>query len=275
MPELPEVQTIVDDLIDEGLVGKKISGAQVYWGRTLYSLTQKKFQNEIKNKTIKKIYRRAKYIVFSLSSGYTVAFHLRMTGKLYLRNTSKDKDKHEHVIIKLTGGKSLCFHDVRKFGKIYLFCEGLGPLADLGFEPLSEQFKPDVLFDLLFSKNRMLKPFLLDQKVIAGLGNIYVDEALWGARLHPCRISSTILQSEAKSLCKAIKVVLKRGLKNKGTTLGNGKGNFYSGGSNRGRNKEQLKVFHRAGLPCVNCGNIIKRIIVGQRSTHICSKCQK
>jgi len=122
---------------------------------------------------------------------------------------------------------------------------------------------------------RLLKPLLLDQTFIAGLGNIYVDEALWEAKLHPCRLSASLSTSEIKVLHRTIRRILKRGLKNLGTTLGTGKGNFYSVANLRGRNKDSLKVFRRTDLPCPRCKSPLERIIVGQRSTHICQNCQK
>jgi formamidopyrimidine-DNA glycosylase len=121
----------------------------------------------------------------------------------------------------------------------------------------------------------MLKPLLLDQSVIAGLGNIYVDEALWEASLHPCRIASTLSDTETRKLRKAIVKVLKQGIKNMGTTLGNGKANFQSASRRAGRNREHLNVFHRTGQPCPRCNATVERITVAQRGTHICPKCQK
>ena len=120
----------------------------------------------------------------------------------------------------------------------------------------------------------MLKPLLLDQSFIAGLGNIYVDEALWEAEIHPCRMASSLSKVEIKALHRAIRKVLKQGLKNLGTTLGEGQPNFYSVAKIKGRNRDQLKVFRRTDLPCQRCSSIIERMVVGQRGTHICPQCQ-
>ncbi len=124
------------------------------------------------------------------------------------------------------------------------------------------------------SRNRLIKPLLLDQSFVAGIGNIYADEALWEARIHPMRRSRSITAAEVRALHRAIRVVLERGLKNLGTSLGTGKANFYSVGRRRGRNIDRLKVFRRTGLPCPRCGAAVTRIVVGQRSTHLCAKCQ-
>ena len=144
-----------------------------------------------------------------------------------------------------------------------------------GLEPLAPAFTTKSLIKKLRAKKRLLKPLLLDQTFIAGLGNIYVDEALWEAKIHPCRIASTLSDAEIKALHRTIPLVLKRGLRNLGTSLGTGKANFYSVARRKGRNTDELKVFRRTGMPCPRCGQAVQRIIVGQRSTHMCRKCQK
>ena len=170
---------------------------------------------------------------------------------------------------------SLRFHDPRKFGRILLTETPEKWLDRLGPEPLDRKFTARHLGEKLMARKRQIKPLLLDQHFLAGLGNIYVDEALWEARLHPCRLASTLSKPEIRALRLAIPRVLKRGLKNLGTSLGSGETNFYSVANRRGRNKDQLNVFRRTELPCPGCQTAIERIIVGQRSTHICSKCQK
>jgi formamidopyrimidine-DNA glycosylase len=169
----------------------------------------------------------------------------------------------------------LRFHDPRKFGRLHLVKDPERILDRLGAEPLASEFTAKSLAERLMPRKRLLKPLLLDQAFIAGIGNIYVDEALWEAKLHPRRIAASLSMPEIKALHRAIPKVLKRGLKNLGTSLGSGETNFYSVARHRGRNKEQLKVFRRTGLSCPRCRTPIERIIVGQRSTHICAKCQK
>jgi formamidopyrimidine-DNA glycosylase len=148
-------------------------------------------------------------------------------------------------------------------------------LSRLGPEPLEKNFTVRLLAGQLKRHRRRLKPLLLDQAFIAGLGNIYVDEALWDAKLHPDRIAAALSPAEIKALHRAIARVLNRGLKNLGTSLGTGETNFYSVARRRGRNKDELKVFRRTDHPCPRCNWPIARIIVGQRSTHICPRCQK
>ena len=275
MPELPEVQTIVNDLIAANLIGLKISGAKLFWPRSIAEPTPRSFCRHIKGRRLNAIRRRGKYLVFELSAGYTLLLHLRMSGRLHLVPAESPRIKHEHVILNLDDGRQLRFHDPRKFGRFNLVKNPEKILARLGPEPLSPGFTANVLRGLLKTRKRMLKPLLLDQNVIAGLGNIYVDESLWEARLHPCRLASNLSNPEIKALRLAIPRVLKKGLRNLGTSLGTGETNFYSVASRRGRNKDQLNVFRRTDRPCPRCKAKVERIIVGQRSTHICPKCQK
>jgi formamidopyrimidine-DNA glycosylase len=275
MPELPEVQTIVNDLNDADILGKTIKGARVFWPRTIAEPSPKLFCRRLKAQKFIEIRRRGKYLVFKVADGLTMLLHLRMSGRLHLVTAKLPRDKHEHVIFSFDDGRQLRFHDTRKFGRLHLLKDPDRILDRLGPEPLTSGFTAKSLAECLRNRRRSLKPLLLDQTFIAGLGNIYVDEALWEARLHPCRQAASLKISEVKMLHRAIPRVLKRGLKNLGTTLGTGKGNFYSVAHRRGRNEDLLKVFRRTDEPCPRCQSPIERIIVGQRSTHICSKCQK
>ena len=275
MPELPEVQTIVNDLNAADLIGTLIIGANVFWPGTIAEPTPTLFCRRIKGRKFTAIRRRGKYLVFELNDGYTLLLHLRMSGRLHLVSATSPLIKHEHIVLGFEDGRQLRFHDPRKFGRLNLVKDPGKILNRLGREPLAPGFTAQALGKLLKNRKRILKPLLLDQTFIAGLGNIYVDEALWEARVHPCRQAYTLSNPEVKALRLAIPRVLKRGLKNLGTSLGSGKTNFYSVANRQGRNKDQLKVFRRTDRPCPRCKKNIKRIIVGQRSTHICPKCQK
>jgi len=275
MPELPEVQTIVNDLNAADLIGVPISGAKIFWARTIAEPSAEQFCKLIKDRTFTTIRRRGKHLVFEVDNGMTMLLHLRMSGRLHLVVDATPRIKHEHAIIKFNDNRQLRFHDTRKFGRIHLTNDPESILGRLGPEPLDNGFTVKVLTDRLRRHRRLLKPLLLDQAFIAGLGNIYVDEALWDAKLHPNRIAAALSMNEIKALHRAIPKVLKRGLKNLGTSLGTGKANFYSVARHRGRNKDKLKVFRRTGLPCPRCKATIQRIIVGQRSTHICPACQR
>ena len=275
MPELPEVQTIVNDLNAANLIGISISGAKVFWSRTIAEPAQKAFCQRIRGQKFTSIRRRGKFLVFELNEGYALLLHLRMSGRLHLVSAKVPRSKHEHVILSFDDGRQLRFHDPRKFGRLHLVKDPERILDRLGPEPLEPEFTAKALAKSLSPRKRLLKPLLLDQTFIAGLGNIYVDEALWDAKLHPCRSAATLSLSEINALHRAIPRVLKRGLKNLGTSLGTGETNFYSVAKHRGRNKDRLKVFRRTELPCPRCKTAIERIIVGQRSTHICKKCQR
>ena len=275
MPELPEVQTVVNNLNELNIIGNRFTGAKVYWPKTIVKSTPKRFIGTIKGCTIRQITRRGKYVVISLSGNRTLLIHLRMTGRLNWELKNKPRNKHEHVILKVNGKHELRFQDTRKFGRILLTTAPETVLNRLGPEPLADGFTLSRFRNMLQRRKRIVKPLLLDQKFIAGLGNIYVDEALWQAKIHPQRISNSISGKEAGGLHRAIPMVLKRGLQNLGTTLGSGEGNFYSVAGRRGRNADELNVFRRTGQPCPRCGAAIERIIVAQRSSHICPACQR
>lgn len=275
MPELPEVQTVVNDLKSAGLINAAIIDAQVFWPRSISKLSPAAFRRRLKQKTLTDIRRRGKYIVIHLSGNNHLLIHLRMTGRLHLVAADQPRSKHEHVILKFKNQPQLRFHDTRKFGRFYLVDDTETILGHLGPEPLAPDFTVKYLAARMDTRRRLLKPLLLDQAFIAGLGNIYADEALWDAKIHPRRIANTLTKTEISALHGAIVKVLKRGLRNLGTTLGSGKPNFYSIAKNKGRNRDQLMVFRRTGFPCPRCDSIVERIIVGQRSTHFCPKCQK
>ena len=275
MPELPEVQTIVNDLNAAGLEGQTIDAARVFWARTIAEPSVRTFCSRIKGQTIAAIGRRGKFIVFGFQNGGHLLMHLRMSGRLHLVTPDQPRKKHEHVLLDLNSGRQLRFHDTRKFGRLYLTPDATHILGRLGLEPLAQGFTHKRLAAGLKPRKRLLKPLLLDQTFIAGLGNIYVDEALWESQVHPCRQAASLSATEIRALHRAIPRVLKRGLKNLGTSLGTGKTNFYSVAKHQGRNRDQLNVFRRTGQPCPRCRTEIERIIIGQRSTHICPRCQK
>lgn len=274
MPELPEVQTVVNDLIEAGLTGEAVVKSEVYWPKTIASPSVTQFRRHIKGATIEQISRRGKYIVCRLSTSGTLLIHLRMTGRLYLTGPEHAPQKHEQVVFSLRSGRRLIFYDPRKFGRLNLTSTPEKILDQLGPEPLSSDFTTAVLAHRLGAHKRMLKPLLLDQHFIAGLGNIYVDEALWESRLHPLRRSHTLTPKEIAMLFRSIRKVLRKGLKNGGTTLGRGGTTFHSASGKKGRNREMLKVFRREGEGCPRCNTTIDRLLVGQRSTFICSRCQ-
>ncbi len=274
MPELPEVQTIVNDLIAAGLVGRRFSSVTIRWPGVIHGMRAGTFRRRVMDRRIAAIARRAKFIIWTLDDETRVLVHLRMTGRLHFAAPGSRYARHEHIAFRLDDGRQLRFHDTRKFGRFYLPKDPAAMLARLGPEPLASGFTARKLSRRLDARRRQLKPLLLDQQFIAGLGNIYVDEALWDAHLHPLRTADTLDADDARRLHRAIRKVLRRGLKNLGTTLGTGETTFYSLARHRGRNKDRLNVFRRTGAPCPRCRTPIERLVVGQRSTHVCPSCQ-
>lgn len=281
MPELPEIQTTVNDLIEARLPGRKITDCRITWARTVLPLSPENFQENIVGQKIESIRRRGKYIVFRLSSGGFLITHLRMTGQFELDDgTGTDRggsenpgDPHDRVSFRLDDGRHLRFHDTRKFGRMVFTRDPESILNRLGPEPFDPGLKADVFFHALHSRRRRIKALLLDQSFLAGLGNIYCDEALYLAGIHPLRCSGNLSQEEAWSLLASIRKVLYSGLRNRGTSLGEGETNYLSGGR-RGENRANLRVYGRDGEACPSCGSIIEKIYVGQRGSHFCPHCQ-
>ncbi len=274
MPELPEVETILTELQSSDIVGKKINAVRVFWPRTIATHAVEDFCQQIVHQTIQSISRRGKYLVFTLST-HTLLVHLRMTGKFTLSRPPLEPRAHERVQLELNDGRFLRYEDQRKFGKWDLVVDPTEKLASLGLEPLSKAFTLTALKDLLQSHATQIKPFLLNQKYIAGLGNIYVDEALWEAKIHPKRAAQSLSFQEIKALHTAIPKVLHGGIAHMGTSLGSKNANYFSVSGRRGGNQHQLNVFRRDGLLCPRCQAPIQKITLAQRGTHFCLHCQK
>ncbi len=275
MPEMPEVQTIVNDLQRAGIVGCQIIKTEIFWPKIVFGRDVETFSKGIQHQTIVDLQRRGKYIIFTLSSGNFLLVHLRMTGRLLLVHGECQDSPFIRLRLQLSHDKSLEYFDTRKFGRWYLVENLDSILGHMGPEPLDTQFTASLLFLMLQKHARALKPLLLDQSFIAGIGNIYVDEALWEAKLHPLTPANKLTKDEALQLYQGICKVLKRGIDSQGTTLGSGKTNYYRLDGSKGSHQTQLMVFRRTGLPCFRCGSVIVRQQVAQRSTHLCPACQK
>lgn len=265
MPELPEVETIARKL-KSGLVGRTIQSADLRWRRTLAHPSPGKFHQEIQGQTIIDVGRRAKYLNIQLTRS-SLLIHLRMSGDLVLRESTQHSEKHDRLVLKLSGNKALAFNDTRKFGRVWLTADPAELFTRLGPEPLGREFTPQWLHTALHQKHRQLKPLLLDQSFLAGLGNIYTDEALNIAKLHPLAASDSVTAKQARALHEAIRRVLREGIQRNGASIDW----VYRGGEFQ----NYFRVYDREGQPCKNCGTTIKRIVVGQRGTHYCPKCQR
>lgn len=274
MPELPEVETIARGL-RQTLVGQQVADVAVRWERIVASPSVDEFRTRLLGQTILSVGRRGKYLVFGLSAD-TLIIHLRMTGQLLCAggHTSAPAvacdDPHAHLVLRFTSGAALCYRDVRKFGRFWLVADPAEVLGSLGPEPLDPGLTAERFHAMLLARRRRLKDLLLDQTFLAGLGNIYVDEALWKARLHPRRLGSTLAEEESARLRDAMCAVLRRAIAARGTTLRDYRDAFNTPGSNQ----DGLAVYGRAGEPCLRCGAAITRDIVAGRGTHICPVCQ-
>ena len=270
MPELPEVETIARQLRERGIEGKTILSVQVNWARIVEPLTVSRFKKAVEGTTLEKISRYGKWLMFSLSSGQTIMIHLRMSGSF-----SFEPGSHDRAVIELSGGQILYYRDTRKFGRWKLVDDPLTILGALGPDALMRGFSVKYFKESMLRRHRIVKPLLLDQSLVAGLGNIYVDEALWEARIHPERLSDSLSDNELEALFKAIKHVLKVGVKNRGTSLGGGKTNYRDVEGESGGHREKVKAYGRGGKPCTRCKTILERSVVAQRGTTFCPCCQR
>jgi len=264
MPELPEVETFAR-LLRPALIGKAILSSDLRWKRTLAAPSPAAFARRVQGQTIVEVGRRAKFFVCQLSQDHLV-LHLRMSGNLLAVLGGYQPARHDRLLLKLSDETTLVFNDARKFGRVWLLADPDDLFRDLGPEPLSDDFSPAWLVSALRARRRQLKPLLLDQSFLAGLGNIYTDEALHLAGLHPLRTSDTISQAEAKRLHGAIRRALEKGIEKNGASIDW----VYRGGNFQ----NHFRVYGRAGQPCRKCGTSIERVVVGQRSTHFCPHCQ-
>lgn len=273
MPELPEVETIRRYLAPV-LAGQRIVKTQVLLPRQIAYPAAEDFTARLQDATILHVRRRGKYLLLGLSADLTLIVHLRMTGSLVYEQEAFEPDAHTRVIFLLSSGNALVFRDTRTFGRLYALyphelAEAKG-LAKLGPEPLTPSFTAEALMEQAKRTTIAIKPFLLDQKRVAGLGNIYVDEALFVAGLHPQRRASSLRTEEWQGLKEAIEVVLRAGLADGGTTFRD----YRNGSGGQGHHQEHLWVYDREGQPCRRCGTPIQKIVVGGRGTHFCPHCQ-
>jgi formamidopyrimidine-DNA glycosylase len=266
MPELPEVETIVRELRQK-IVGKTIARVRVYWERSIQGQA-KEFKRRLAGKTITAISRRGKFIGFELHDGTFFTIHLRMTGKL-LQKLDDVGRKHMRVEFLFQDGSALYFVDTRKFGRLLLWPCQSQSCPDLGPEPLNPASVLAVLSDL--SIRRPIKTVMLDQTILAGIGNIYADEALYVAGIHPLTPAARLSAEQRQSLSRSVPKVLKQAIRRRGTTLRD----YRTVAGRSGENQEYLQVYGRTGQPCFTCGAPVEKIRVSGRSAHYCPCCQK
>jgi formamidopyrimidine-DNA glycosylase len=301
MPELPEVETLVRRL-REPLIGRTIEEVTIYWKRTVARPAPKEFARLLRGCTVRAIDRRAKYLVITLSgieacpypasggsrwaagvSGVRkraetpaevpapvqaptlfLLIHLRMSGKLSVVDRHAPPEQHDRVVFHLENGRQLRFNDVRKFGKMWVVIDPEEVTGAIGPEPLAADFHLLNFRALVQSRSGAIKPLLLNQSFLAGVGNIYADEALWRARIHPLRRADSLSEAEIAALYRSIRTVLRRAIDDQGTDAGDGviEGDYAP------------RVYGREGRPCYRCHRPLHKIVVGQRGTHFCPRCQ-
>lgn len=275
MPELPEVETVRRTL-RKHILGQRIVDITIHLPRLIRQPQDSElFQMQLRGLTIQDIDRRGKYLLFQLPP-YTLVSHLRMEGKYSIHPIGEKVEKHTHLIFTLENGTELRYRDVRTFGTFDLVPQydysSIAGLYDLGPEPLDEDFTFNRFQEICKQKtSRNIKAFLLDQRNIAGLGNIYVDEALYFAKIHPERLVTSLKKTELQRLYDGIRQVLSDGIKAGGASVRT----YRNGDGEMGYFQLQIQVYGRKGLPCHCCGTEIERIVVAGRGTHICPHCQK
>ena len=275
MPELPEVETTAR-LLRPLLTGRTIAAVQhLDYPPLVAPFSPEAFRSAVAGRQILAVGRRAKYILLSLDDGFTLTIHLGMSGTLFVAPQAAPADRHTRAILDLDHGRGLRFCDPRKFGRMRLLSPAqYGRLdARLGPEPLDSADDESGWTARLRRRSRArLKPLLMDQRFLAGLGNIYADEALHRAGLHPLRPAGSLSDEEASRLLRAVIEVLSAAVTAQGTTLPDGAYRFGEG--EHGRFAERLRVYGRAGEPCPTCGHPIGRERIGGRSSHFCPRCQ-
>ena len=274
MPELPEVEATARSLRPR-LVGQRVSRVHgVDWPRMLPNTSEEELNSSLSSRRVVSVGRRGKYLLVGFDDDRWLAIHRKMSGNLILQPAADPTEPHTHLSIELDDHAELRFVDPRKFGRVYLF----GSSDELD-DFLAERLGPDSLIELdekvLASKLRgrkaRLKPLLLDQSFVAGVGNLYADEALWEARLHPLRSADSLSAREVRRLAQAIKHVLSTAIERRGTSFST----YRDSDGLPGENQDFLSVYGREGQPCPRCGTPISRIMIGQRSSYFCPKDQR
>ncbi|PKR84280.1 DNA-formamidopyrimidine glycosylase [Heyndrickxia camelliae] len=274
MPELPEVETIRRTL-NELVIDRRIENVIVHWPKIIKKPAEKEqFIDALKGQTFQTIGRKGKFLIF-YTNDFALVSHLRMEGRYGLFQRSDEIDKHTHIIFQFKDGTELRYRDVRKFGTMHLFKKGEEfsslPLSQLGPEPFSDDFTNEYLRQRFSRTERNIKAVLLDQTVLTGLGNIYVDEALFRAGIHPERKAPSLTTKEIKKLREEIILTLEEAVEKGGSTVRT----YVNTQGQIGMFQLQHFVYGRKGEPCKKCGTLIEKKVTAGRGTHYCPKCQR
>lgn len=273
MPELPEVET-VRRVLSQKIVGKKIENIDVLFDKLLKNVNKKSFEETLKDQKIKDIKRTGKYLVLVLEKN-DILIHLRMEGKLFYFEKLEKIKKHDHIIFYFDDGSVLIYNDVRKFGTLDLLenneYKTYKKVEKLGIEPNDSTLNKKYLKEKLSKSNKKIKVDLLDQTIINGLGNIYVDEILFTSKIHPETVSKNLKEKDYKLIINNSKKIIDNAIAKGGTTIKS----FAASDQIKGHYQDNLKVYKRKGEKCFNCSTEIEKIVVGGRGTHFCPKCQR
>ena len=269
MPELPEVETVKNELIPH-VIGRKLTGITLLWDGIVKQPSVADFRSRLIRQEITGLVRHGKYLIIGLTSDDLLVIHLKMSGSLLLSRDSSEPPKYTRAIIHLDKGTNIFFRDPRKFGAMWLVKDSSSVTKKLGPEPLEAEFTPQVLAQRLKNRKAPIKALLCDQSVIAGIGNMYADEALFAAGIHPLRPGGSLSQNEIERLHHAIQQILRAAIGNKGASIVN----YYRPSGEPGTAHFEFKVAHGRGKTCPNCMGPIQRIPVRNRGTYFCPKCQ-
>ena len=273
MPEKPEVITVANTL-KKRIIGKKITNCKFLWDNIIASPKSTEFSKRIEGQVFHDITTRGKFLVFTLDSD-VLLIHLRMEGKFTFRSIGEELSKYEHVIFTLDNNEEMRFHDVRKFGKMYLFKKSevydVKPLSELGYEYDSKLLTKEYLYDKFSNKKLPIKSVLLDQSIISGIGNIYDDEILFLSHISPYRKACEVTLDECDSIIKNTRVTLDKAIKLGGTTIKS----FTSSEGVHGLFQNELLVHGKKKSFCPECGSMIINVKINGRGTYYCEKCQK
>lgn len=271
MPELPEVETIKNDLRPY-LSGRTIVDVTITCPKAIIIPSPEEFQREISGQTIMDIQRRGKYLIFPLKGQDFLIMHMKMSGSLILKNgDSQEAVRYSRTIFTLDNENLLHFIDLRKFGMIWLVKDKESVVGKLGPEPLNESFTPNILGDILENRHAPIKALICDQELIAGIGNMYADEILFASRMHPHEAGNSLSRLDISNLHHSIVTVLCAGIARYGASTSD----YYRPDGTKGVAHLSFNVAHRGGKPCPVCGTTIQRTTVRNRGTYYCPNCQR
>ncbi|MFC1915954.1 bifunctional DNA-formamidopyrimidine glycosylase/DNA-(apurinic or apyrimidinic site) lyase [Chloroflexota bacterium] len=269
MPELPEVETVKNELTPH-IVGRKLTGITLLWNGIVKQPSTEEFRSRLIGQKVTGLVRHGKYLILNLTSDDLLVIHLKMSGSLLVGQDSSEPPQFTRAIIHLDKNANVFFRDPRKFGAMWLIKDSTSITKKLGPEPLEADFTPQVLAERLKNRKAPIKALLCDQSVIAGIGNMYADEALYAAKIYPLRQGGSLSPDEIEHLHHAIQQILRTAIGNKGASIVN----YYRPSGEKGTAHFEFKVAHGHSKHCPICGSAIQRITVRNRGTYFCPKCQ-